>query len=106
MPAGRRILSPGRWCGFWTIRIFLLGSGFWLPVGAENAFTSCDLRVLVDQAAELVAWSDADVVAGGRDMGPAVGWLLAEGPVRPVGVVVVDVFAEDVVEVPLAGDED
>src|ERR1019366_3732805 len=75
-------------------------------VGAENAVTSCDLRVLVDQAAELVAWSDADVVVGRRDMGPAVGWLLAEGPVRPVGVVVIDVFAEDVVEMSPAGDED
>jgi len=56
-------------------------------VGAENAVTSCDLRVLVDQAAEPVASSDADVVVGRRDMGPAVGWSVADGPVRPVGVV-------------------
>ena len=76
------------------------------PVGADNAVTSCDLRVLVDQAAEPVASSDADVVAGGREMGPAVGWLLAEGPVRPVGVVVIDVFAEDVAQMSPAGDED
>jgi len=62
----------------------------WVP---KNAVTSCDLRVLVDQAAEPVASSDADVVVGRRDMGAAVGWLLAEGPVRPVGVVVIDVFA-------------
>ena len=60
----------------------------------------------MDQAAEPVASSDADVVLrrGGGDLG--VGRSLAQGPVRPVGVVVVDVFAEGVVEVPLAGDED
>ena len=34
------------------------------------------------------------------------GGLLAEGPVRPVGVVVIDVFAEGVVEMSQAGDED
>ena len=39
-------------------------------------------------------------------MSPAVGWLLAEGPVRPVGVVVIDVLAEEVVEMSPAGDED
>src|ERR1017187_368907 len=44
--------------------------------------------------------------AGPRWAGAAVGWLLAEGPVRPVGVVVVDVFAEGVVQVSPAGDED
>ena len=75
-------------------------------MGADNAVTSCDLGILVDQAAEQVASSDADVVAWGREMGAAVGWLLAEGPVRPVGVVVIDVFAEDVVEMSPAGDED
>lgn len=30
------------------------------PVGADNAFTSCGLRILVDQAAEPVESSDAD----------------------------------------------
>ena len=75
-------------------------------MGAENAVTSCDLRVLVDQAAEPVASSDADVVVGRRDMGPAVGWSVADGPVRPVGVVVIDLFAERVVQMPSAGDED
>jgi hypothetical protein len=56
-------------------------------VGADNAFTSCDLRILVEEAAEPVASPDADVVVGRRDISPAVGWLLAEGPVRPVRVV-------------------
>jgi hypothetical protein len=75
-------------------------------VGADNAVTSCDLRILVDQAAKPVASSDADVVVRGRDGDLAVGWLLAEGPVRPVGVVVIDVFAEGVVQMSSASDED
>ena len=60
----------------------------------------------MDQAAEPVASSDADVVVRGCDGDLAVGWSLAEGPVRPVGVAVMRVFAEDVVEVSPAGDED
>jgi hypothetical protein len=35
--------------------------------GADNAVTSRDTRILVDQAAEPVASSDADVVACGRN---------------------------------------
>jgi hypothetical protein len=58
-----------------------------LLVGAGNVVTSRDLRILVDQAAQPIASSDAYVVAGGCDVGSAVGWSLAEGPVRPVGVV-------------------
>ena len=54
-------------------------------MGAANAVTSRDLRIFVDQAAEPVASSDADVVAWGREMGPAVGWLLAEGPEKAGG---------------------
>jgi hypothetical protein len=73
-------------------------------VGADNVVTSRDLRILVDQAAQPIASSDAYV--GGCDVGSAVGWSLAEGPVRPVGVVVIGVFAEGVVEMPSAGDED
>jgi hypothetical protein len=76
------------------------------PVGADNAVTSRDLRILVDQATEPVTSSDADVVVRGRGGDLAVGWSLAEGPVRAVGVVVIGVFAEDVVEVSSAGDED
>src|SRR6266581_3090043 len=37
-------------------------------VGADNAVTSRDLGILVDQVAKVVASSDADVVAGGRDV--------------------------------------
>jgi hypothetical protein len=76
------------------------------PVSAENAVTSRDLRILVEEAAEPVASENTDVIVGDRGVGPAIGWPLAEGPVRPVGVVVIDVFAEDVVEMSSAGDED
>jgi hypothetical protein len=75
-------------------------------VGADNAVTSCDLRILVDQAAEPVASSDGDVVLRRRGGDLGVGRCLAQGPMRAVGVVVVDVFAEGVVEVSPAGDED
>jgi hypothetical protein len=60
----------------------------------------------MEEAAKPVASSDADVVVGGRGVGPAVGWLLAEGSMRPMGVVVIDVLAEGVVEMPAAGDKD
>ena len=76
------------------------------PVGADNAFTSCDLRILVEEAAQPIASPDVDVDVGRRDVSPAVGWLLAEGPVRPVGVVVIDVFGEGVVQMSPASDED
>src|ERR1035438_8205222 len=76
------------------------------PVGADNAVTSRDLRILVDQAAEPVASSDAEVVVGRRGGDLGVGWCLAEGPMRPVSVVVIDVLAEDVVQMSPAGDQD
>jgi hypothetical protein len=60
----------------------------------------------VEQAAEPVASENAGVIVGDRGAGPAIGWSLAEGPVGPVCVVVIDVFAEDVVEMSPAGDED
>src|SRR2546429_9064332 len=53
------------------------------PVGADNAVTSRDLRILVDQATKPVTSSDADFIVSGRDGDLAVGWSLAEGPVRP-----------------------
>ena len=90
--------GPGRWPGRGLTRCD--------PVGADNAVTSRDLRILVDQATEPVASSDADVVLRRRGGDLAVGWSLAEGPVRPVGVVVIDVLAEGVVQMSPAGDED
>jgi hypothetical protein len=77
-----------------------------IAVGAENAVTSRDLRILVEEAAKPIASSNADVVVGRHGVGPALGWLLCKGPVRPVGVVVIDVFAEDVAEMSSAADED
>ena len=74
--------------------------------GAENAFTSRDLRILVEETAQPVTSSDADVDVGRHDGDPAVGWCLAEGPVWPVAVVVIDILAEDVMEVPSADEED
>jgi len=76
------------------------------PVGADKAVTSCDLRILVEEAAKPVASLNADVVVCGRDVGSAVGWFLVQGTVRPVAVVVIDVFAEGAVEMSPAGDED
>src|ERR1039458_9609889 len=55
------------------------------PVGADNAVASRDLRILVDQAAEPVASSDAEVVLRRRGGDLGVGWCLAEGPMRPGG---------------------
>ncbi len=57
-------------------------------------------------AVKSVASSNADLAVGWCDVGPAVGWPLAEGPVRPVGVVVTDVLAEGLVKMSSAGDED
>ena len=66
-------------------------------MSADNAATSRDLRILVEEAAEPVASENGDVIVGDRGVAGAVGWFLAEGPVRLVGgVVVIDVFADDV----------
>ena len=67
-------------------------------MSADNAVTSRDLRILVEEAAEPVASENADVIVGDRGVGPAVGWFLAEGPVRPV------VRAENLVHVMRPGD--
>ena len=45
-------------------------------MGADNAVTSRDLRILVDQAAEPVASSDADVVLRRRGWDLGVGWVV------------------------------
>jgi hypothetical protein len=63
-------------------------------VGAGNAVTSRGLRVLVEEAAEPIASPNVSVGVGLRGVAPAVGWLLVEAPVGPVGVAVADVFAE------------
>jgi hypothetical protein len=74
--------------------------------GAENAVTSRDPRILVEEAAKPVASLNAGVIVGWHGEGPSVRWFLAECPPRPAGVVVIDVFAEDVVEMSPARHED
>jgi hypothetical protein len=73
-------------------------------VGAENCVTSCDLRILVDQAAEPIPAQNPDVRAlmGGCEP-PALG-ILSQRSVRPVTVVVIGVLAEDQPQVPLVRD--
>jgi hypothetical protein len=61
------------------------------PVGAENPVTSCDVRVLVEEAAEPVSPEDVDGGAGGS-RGVAHGRALMHGSVRAVGVVVLRVL--------------
>jgi hypothetical protein len=75
-------------------------------VGAENAVTSCDLQVFVDQSAETVASKVPNVGAGRCWSGSSGWWLLIEGSVRSVSVVVLDELGQDLVEVSWSGDED
>ena len=42
-------------------------------VGAENPVTSCDVHVLVEEAAEPVSPEDVDGGAGGRGVSPMGG---------------------------------
>jgi len=65
-------------------------------VGAENAVTSCDLQVFVDQSAEAVASKVPNVGAGRCRSGSSGWWLLIEGSVRSVGVVVLDELGQEV----------
>jgi hypothetical protein len=74
-------------------------------VSAEYVVTSCDLGVFVDQAAEPVPPQNPDTCAwGGRTLASG-GWVLVQRPVRPMGVAMVDVLAEDQLQVPFAGDQ-
>ena len=57
-----------------------------MRVGAENPVTSCDVHVLVEEAAEPVSPEDVDGGAGGS-RGVAHGRALMQGSVRAVGVV-------------------
>ena len=67
-------------------------------MGAENDFTSRDLRIPVEETARPVASPVADVVVGRHDGHPAVGWSLPGA--GPVDVVVIGILAEGAVEVP------
>ena len=79
-------------------------STVWVPRMSSGL---CDLRirVLVDHATEPLTPTDNEVV-GGRRPGSPGGRGLAEGAVRPVGVVVIDVDSEHVVELAAVHDQD
>jgi len=74
-------------------------------VGAEISDTSCDVHVLVDEAAEAIASQRPDGRAGAWGIGSG-GRLLLEEPVRPVGVVVLDELTEYHGEVTRSGDQE
>jgi hypothetical protein len=62
------------------------------PVGAENPVTSCDLHVLVYEAAEPVSLQRPDGCSGVRGSG-ACGRTLMQRSVRPVRVVMLGELA-------------
>jgi len=65
----------------------------------------CDLHVLVDEAAESIPSEHADARSGTR-RGVACGRALVQRSVRAVGVEVLDILAQDDVEVAWSGDQD
>jgi hypothetical protein len=71
--------------------------------GAENAVTSRD-REYSWRRPPRRSRLNAGVIVGWRGEGTSVRWFLAE--LRPAGVVVIDVFDEDVVEMSPARHED
>jgi hypothetical protein len=75
------------------------------PVGAGNYVTSCDLRILADQAAGPVPAQNPDVRAQSRWMRAAGRWSLLQCPVRAMEIVVAGVLAEHQPKVPFAGDQ-
>jgi hypothetical protein len=76
-----------------------------MPVGAENSVTSCDLRILMNEAAEPIPSQWPNGRAGAR--GSAIcGWVLVKRSVRVVGVEMVDVLAQHCGEVRWSGDQE
>jgi len=63
------------------------------PVGAENAVMSCDLHILVYQAAESIS-SQRPEWRSGRWGSGACGRLLMQRAVRAMSVVVLDVLLQ------------
>src|SRR5215203_4132616 len=74
------------------------------PVGAENAVTSCDLHVLVYQAAESISSQRSERRCGRWGSG-ACGRLLMQRPVRAMSVVVLDVLLQHLRQVAGSGDQ-
>jgi hypothetical protein len=73
-------------------------------VGAENAVTSCDLHILVYQAAESISSQRPDGSSGRWGSG-ACGRLLMQRPVRALSVVVLDVLRQHDRQVAWSGDQ-
>jgi hypothetical protein len=73
-------------------------------VGAENAVTSCDLHILVYQAAESISSQRPDCSSGRWGSG-ACGRLLMQRPVRAMSVVVLDVLLQHDRQVAWSGDQ-
>ena len=73
------------------------------PCGCREPGHLCDLQVLVDEAAEPVSSEHADARSGTRRRA-ACGRALVQGSVRAVGVEVLDILAQDDVEVARSGD--
>ena len=74
-------------------------------MGAGNPVTLCDLGIFVDQAAEPISPQNPDISAWGWCVRRSGGRILVECPVRPAGVVMVGVLAQDQPQVPFAGDQ-
>ena len=62
-----------------------------------------DLPILVDQPAE--NFMSVNGACGGRHGGKPRGWLLVQGPVRPMPVVMIYVLVQDVAQVPFVDDQ-
>ncbi len=69
---------------------------------------SCCSGVFVDQSAEFVASLElvGRVGSGEADARPCYWWCQPESAMWPMGVVVVDVDAQDTLELPAAGDQE
>lgn len=67
--------------------------------------TLCDLGILADQAAEPVPPQDPDICTQSRRMRPPGRRALLQRPMRPMGVVVIDVLPENEPEMPLTRDQ-
>jgi hypothetical protein len=76
-----------------------------MPPATRHPVASRDLGVFVDQTAEPVPSRDPDIDAQGRRMLASGGRALEERPVRAMDVLVIDVLAQDQLQVPLAGDQ-
>ena len=64
-------------------------------VGAGNYVASCDLRIFVDQAVEPVSPQNTQTGHFQGWMRAAHGRVLVQRPVRPMDVIVIDIFTKN-----------